>query len=108
MNLTKPPELLIRNDESLRVPQRRVRVVLTRDNQDLETFLAERSQLANGLVYVLVDVVAVNDSVNLEFDAMCATQLAQRLEVVEVFADSATNLDVRGFVEGIAGYRHDV
>jgi hypothetical protein len=74
----------------------------------LETFPAERSQLADGLVYVLVNVVAVGYSVDLEFDAVRATQLAQRLEVVEVFAGSATDLDVHRFVEGIAGYHYDV
>jgi hypothetical protein len=38
--------------------------------------LISRSQLADGLVHVLVNVVAVDDSVDLEFDAVRATQLA--------------------------------
>jgi hypothetical protein len=56
------------------------------------------------LVHILVNVVAVNDSVNFKFDAMCATQLAKRLKVVKMFASSTTDLNVCGFVEGIAGY----
>jgi hypothetical protein len=39
---------------------------------------------------------------------MCATQLAKRLKVVEVFASSATDLNVCSFVEGIAGYYYNV
>jgi hypothetical protein len=60
------------------------------------------------IVHVAVNVVAVDDSVDLEFDAVRTTQLPQRLEVVEVFAGSAADLDVRGFVEGIARYHHDI
>ena len=74
----------------------------------METFPAHGVYGADGGVHVFEVVVAVDDGVDFEHDAVLAAHVRQPFEFLQVFSRAATDLDVRGFVEGIAGDGHDV
>jgi hypothetical protein len=56
MDITEALELLICDDESTRIAQSCIRIVLARDDQDLETLPPKQGKLADGFIHVLVDV----------------------------------------------------
>ena len=94
--------------EPMSVSFRGSRVVLACDDQDLEALPAERSDFADGAVHVFVDVVAVDDGVDFEFDAVLDAELAELREGFEMSAFTSADPDVGVLVEGVTGYGHDV
>lgn len=89
-------------------PQRLLRVILPRHNQHLKAFPPKWRHLLNHLIHILLEIIPAHHSIDLELDSIFLTQLTKLHESLEMLASSATDFDVGGFVEGIAGDGHDV
>ena len=108
MPLAEEAELLVRDLKLSRVAERLVTAVFFVDDEHLEALPALGADGADGVVHVLLPVVPIDDGVDLEHDAVLVAELREVSEFLQVLAGAAADLDVGGFVEGVAGDGHDV
>lgn len=109
MPITEKLELLIRDLEFAGVAQGiGPAAILLGDDEHLEAFPAHGPDGLDGGVHVLVEIIAVDHRVDLEHDAVLLAQDRQLPEFLQMVPLAAADLDVGGFVEGVARHGHDV
>lgn len=80
--LAKKPKLLVRDAELARVAQRVGAAILLVDNENLKALPAHGPDVADGGVHVFLPIVAVDDGVDLEQDAVLLAELRQAAELL--------------------------
>lgn len=106
--VTEELELLVRDLEVPSIAERLVATVFFIDDEHLEALPAFGAEGLDGGVHVFLPVVPVDDGVDFEHDSILLTEHCEVFEFLQMLGRAATDLDVGGFVKGVAGDRHDV
>ncbi len=100
--------LVVCDEKLAHIAQGLCRVIFTVDHQNLEAFPSEGLEVGKVVVHVFLEVQFADHGIDLEFDPVFLAPVCDPVEYLDLITRSSSDVNVRPFVERVAGYSDDV